>query len=355
VQVLHLKSRVLVPLNTKMSKGGSTKVQRKQNYFKRLEGYLKEYNKILIVTANNVGSNQLQKIRSSLRGQAILLMGKNTMVRKCVREFLPSNPTLEPLLSHIKGNVGFVFTNGDLPEIRNKLAALKVQAAAKAGAIAPCDVIVPAGPTGLEPTKTSFFQALLIPTKINRSVIEINSDVHLIKVGSKVTASQAVLLQMLNIMPFQYSLNVKTVFDEGSVYPAAMLDLTDADILAKFRKGVTNVAALSLQLGFPTVASAPYALANCYRNILAVAMATKYSFPEAAKLKDLLANPEALAAAASAATAGSTSTSAATKLVENADKEKEKEKPKPKDEPDEEEVDMGAGGLFGGGDDEEDY
>jgi large subunit ribosomal protein LP0 len=331
-----------------MSKGVSSKAKRKGEYFDRLKGYLTEYNKVLIVTANNVGSNQLQQIRQALRGDAALLMGKNTMIRKCMREHLSKNPKLEPLLPHVKGNIGFVFTNGDLPEIRNKLAGNRVSAAAKAGSVSPCDVIVPAGSTGLEPTKTSFFQALLIPTKINKAVIEIINDVNLIKAGAKVTASQAVLLQMLNIRPFSYGLEVKMVYDDGSVYPSSLLDLTDADILAKFRKGVTNVASLSLQIGYPTVASAPYALINSFKDVLAVSIASNYSFPAADKIKEILANPEAFAAAAAAAAGPSAGTAVAPT--------KEAEKPAAAAAADEDagEEDMDAGGLFGG-DDEDDY
>jgi large subunit ribosomal protein LP0 len=330
-----------------MSKGVSSKAKRKGEYFDRLKGYLTEYNKVLIVTANNVGSNQLQQIRQALRGDAALLMGKNTMIRKCMREHLSKNPKLEPLLPHVKGNIGFVFTNGDLPEIRNKLAGNRVSAAAKAGSVSPCDVIVPAGSTGLEPTKTSFFQALLIPTKINKAVIEIINDVNLIKAGAKVTASQAVLLQMLNIRPFSYGLEVKMVYDDGSVYPSSLLDLTDADILAKFRKGVTNVASLSLQIGYPTVASAPYALINSFKDVLAVSIASNYSFPAADKIKEILANPEAFAAAAAAAAGPSAGTAVAPT--------KEAEKPAAAAAADEDagEEDMDAGGLFGG--DEDDY
>jgi large subunit ribosomal protein LP0 len=273
-------------------KGGNTKKQqRKNNYFSRLEGLLTSYRKILIVNANNIGSSHLQKVRNSLRGQAVLLMGKNTRVRKCIREHLSKDPSLASLLPHIKGNVGFVFTNEDLAQIRNKLEAVKVYAPAKAGMVAPCDVIIRAGSTGLEPTKTSFFQALQIPTMLVRSVVHINVDVHLIKQGTKVTPSQAVLLQMLNIIPFPYSLDVQTVYDEGSVYPASLLDLNDADILERFKKGVTNLAAFSLQTGVPTVVSVPYALSHGYRDILAVCLAcNQFTFPEAAPIKDLLAN-----------------------------------------------------------------
>jgi large subunit ribosomal protein LP0 len=77
------------------------------------------------------------------------------------------------LLPHVRGNVGFVFTRGDLVEVRDKLLENKVRAPARNGAIAPCPVIIPAQNTGLGPEKTSFFQALSIPTKISKGTIEI--------------------------------------------------------------------------------------------------------------------------------------------------------------------------------------
>ena len=70
-------------------------------------------------------------------------------------------------------NIGFVFTNADLCEIRDMLLTNKKRAPARAGAIAPLAVTIPAQNTGLGPEKTSFFQALQIPTKISRGTIEI--------------------------------------------------------------------------------------------------------------------------------------------------------------------------------------
>jgi large subunit ribosomal protein LP0 len=338
-----------------MSTGDKNKAQRKARYFKRLLELLDSYNKIVIVSADNVGSNQMQLIRHKLRGLAVILMGKNTMIRRAMRSVLAKHPSLEALLPHVKGNVGFVFTNSDLVPIRDKLMEIKVQAAAKAGAIAPVDVIVQPGLTGLEPTKTSFFQALSIQTKINKAVIEILNPVHLIKAGAKVNASQAALLQMLNMRPFQYGLQPLMVYDDGVVYPPSTLDITDDEILQKFRVGVQNMAALSIQVGYPTVASLPYALGSAYRDLLAIALATNFSFPQADKIKELLANPEALAAAMAAAAGpaadGSASAASADTKAEPAKEEKKAEEKK-KDE-EEDEV-MGGGGLFGN-DEDEDY
>lgn len=325
-----------------MSKGGGSKFARKQEYFSHLINLLSEYRKVLIVEADNVGSRQLQLVRQDLRGKAVLLMGKNTMIRKCVRSQIPNNPSLEALVPHIKGNVGLIFTNSDLSEIRTKVAANKVKAPAKSGAIAPVDVTVPAGSTGQDPAKTSFFQALSIATKITKGSIEIVNDVNLIKTGSKVTASQAALLQMLNIMPFEYALGVKVVYDDGSIYPVALLDITDDDILAKFRRGISNIAALSLQIGYPTVASIPYAMVGSFRNLLSISLATEYTFKEAEEIKDMIANPEKLAALAAASASSAPAAGGAPAAGAAAAKAPE---------PEEEEEDMDAGGLFGDDDD----
>ena len=143
----------------------------------------------------------------SLRGNAVVLMGKNTMMRKAIRGHLAQNPKLEQLLPHIVGNVGFVFTKEELVDVRDMLLENKVKAPARAGAIAPLDVTVPAQNTGLGPEKTSFFQALNIPTKITKGTIEIIADVKLIKTGDKVGMSDSTLLNVskIYIIPFTVS------------------------------------------------------------------------------------------------------------------------------------------------------
>jgi large subunit ribosomal protein LP0 len=284
-----------------MSGGDSSGKARKQQYFTRLIKLLDEYPCILVVGADNVGSNHMQNIRRALRAKgAVLLMGKNTMIRKAIRGHTSNNPALEQLLPMIRGNIGFVFTKGELPEIKKILQTNRVEAPAKTGSIAPCKVVVPAMNTGLEPTQTSFFQALNIQTKIAKGQIEIIQDVNLIEEGQKVGASEANLLSKLNIKPFSYGLSLSQVYDNGSVYNHKVLDLTDEDLLSKFNAGVRNIASLGLQIGVPTIASLPHSISRGYKNLLAISLATEYTFEKAQKVKDILANPGAFAASAPA-------------------------------------------------------
>jgi large subunit ribosomal protein LP0 len=284
--------------------GREDKATWKANYFTRLVQYLDEYPKCFIVGADNVGSKQMQQIRIGLRGTAVVLMGKNTMMRKAIKGHIEQNPALERLLSHIRGNVGFVFTNGDLSDVRNKLIENKVRAPARPGALAPLDVIIPAQNTGLGPEKTSFFQALNIPTKIAKGSIEMISDVHIVKEGERVGPSEATLLNMLNISPFSYGLQVQMVYDSGTIFEPKILDIKPEDLRARFLEGVRNVAAVSLEIGYPTVASAPHSIVNGFKNCLAVAAVTEISFKEAETVKEYLKDPSKFASAVVAAPAG---------------------------------------------------
>jgi len=261
------------------------------------------------------------------------------MMRKAIRGHLDSNPALEKVLPHIVDNIGFVFTKGDLVDVRDKLLSNKKPASAKAGALAPIDVFVPAMNTGLGPEKTSFFQALQIATKITRGTIEILNEVHIIKKDEKVGASEATLLGMLNIHPFAYGLQILQVYDGGSIFHPSVLDITDEDIRAKFIEGAAIVTMTCLGIGYPTPASVPHMVSNAFRNLLAIAVETDYFFKEAEQIKDIIANPEKFAAIAAPVAAAAAPAAAAAAPAEEA-------KPAAKEESDEESDDDMGFGLF---------
>ncbi|KAI3604809.1 60s acidic ribosomal protein p0 [Moniliophthora roreri] len=305
----------------------------KELYFQKLKELLNKYPSIFIVNVDNVGSNQMHQIRVALRGKGVVLMGKNTMVRRALRSILSEYPQYERLLPHVKGNIGFVFTGNDLKEVRDLIVANKVAAPARAGAFAPKDVTVPAGNTGMEPGKTSFFQALGIPTKIARGTIEIVSDVKVVTAGTRVGQSEATLLNMLNISPFTYGMTVVQIYDNGNTFSPNVLDIDESELVDRFLSGIKTIAAISLALKFPTIVSVSHTLVNAYKNLLAVSLATEYTFEGAEKIKEYLANPEAFAVAAAPA-AASSAPAAETKAEEKKEEEAE-----------ESEEDMGFG-LF---------
>jgi len=249
------------------------------------------------------------------------------------------------LLPHLKENVGFVFTDGDLKDVQTHLEEHKVPAPARAGSVAPIDVVIPAGSTGLDPSQTSFMQALNIASKINRGQVEIINDVNLLKAGDKVGASEATLLQKLNILPFKYGLIPRMVYDNGVVYPPAILHISDSVIIEKFQSNLLSLTAISLASGVPTAAAVPHNFVNAFRNLIGIALETDITFEKVAKLKELLANPEALAAAQAAAAQAAAPAPVASTPAPSKEAKKEEKKEEKVEEPEDDEA--GFGDLFG--------
>lgn len=185
----------------------------------------------------------------------------------------------------------------------------------------------------MEPGKTSFFQALGVPTKIARGTIEITTDLKLVEAGVKVGPSEATLLNMLNISPFTYGMGIAQVYDQGNTFASDVLDISEEQLLKAFSSAITTIASLSLALNFPTLPSVMHSVVNAYKKVLAVAVETEISWPEIEELKDRIANPDAYASAAPAA-----SSEAAPAAGKAEEKEEEKEES--------DEDDGGFGGLL---------
>jgi len=303
-----------------------TRTMKKEAYDKKFCALLEKYDTAFLVHADNVGSKQFQNIRTSLRAlDTVILMGKNTLMKRCLKVYIENtgNDKWQCLYDQLLGNVGLVFTAGNLVEVRDKINEFKVGAPARAGVVAPLSVSIPAGPTGMDPSQTSFFQTLNIATKINKGSIEILNDVEVVIKGSKVGASQAMLLGKLGIHPFSYGLVFVQVIENGQMYSPDVLDLTEDDMMASFGMGLKRIAALSMATGYPTTAAVPHMIINAYKNVLAIAVETDYSFKYADKVKAYLADPSAFASAAPVAAASAAAAKA------------------PEPEPEEEEEDMG--------------
>jgi len=309
--------------------------QRKEPFFSKLEQLFVNYPAVLIVGCNNIGSYHMQKIKKALKDKAVVVKAKNTLIRRALRLKEKDHPEWQSILPSIKQNVALVFTSGDLPEIKKILLGLRISAPAKIGTIAPEDVWIRKGGTGLEPTKTSFLQALNIASKINKGQIDILQDVLLIKRDTKIGSSESVLLQMLNIKPFSYGLTCSTVYEEGKLYSAKFLDTTTDMIVQRFTSTLSIIASISLSTGIPTIASIPHSILSAYKNLLSISVQTDYVFEQAKQIKEIIENPDKFVQAPTTETKTET-------------KKEEVKEPEPEPEPEvkEESGDM-MGGFFG--------
>ncbi|CAD8176220.1 unnamed protein product [Paramecium octaurelia] len=271
---------------------------KKPAQFKKIYELLSKYSQVIIVGLANVGSKQVQDIRRILaKRNALLVIGKNTLFKKVLatrvqdlpesheyyedlKKFGAAIKELDVLKNQVAGKVGFVFTDTPVFDLKSVIEENKVETPARVGAIAPIDVVIPPGPTGMDPASIQFFHALQIPTKIEKGQIQITKDFVVLKTGQKVGQSQAVLLQKLGKKPFLYGMEVLACYDNGSILNKQQVSVNLNDVLAKFQKNVTNISAISLANGWVNESSAPYLLANAFKDLAAIGLQSGFIFDQ---------------------------------------------------------------------------
>jgi len=274
-----------------------------------------------------------------------MLMGKNTLMKAALnykmkepeesdidyqerKETYKPCPELSQIVQLLKGNTGIIFSNGDLSDIKKIIDDEAREAPAKVGSVAPDEVWIRAGPTGLDPKQTTFFQQLNIPTKIVKTQIEIVTDKKIITVGMKIESSHAALLDKLKIRPFSYKMHVKKVYEAGQIFSPEVLDITPEMITQRFLASIANMASISLASGYITKPAIPHMIANAFKNLAAVTFNADYSFKQADKMKEAAKNAVAVVGAPAKGAPAA--------------------KAEVKEEKKEEEADVDMGGLFGG-------
>merc|ERR1712046_457502 len=120
---------------------------------------------------------------------------------------------------------------------------------------------------------------------------------------------------------------VEQVYQDGSVFAAAVLDIKEDVLIQKFMAGVANMAAFSREIGIPTEAGLPHMFGNAFRNIAALVADIDFTFKEVETVKTFLADPEAYAAAnpvaAAPAGGGGGAAKEEKKVVEEEEEEEE--------------------------------
>mmetsp|Transcript_50266 Transcript_50266/g.119534 ORF Transcript_50266/g.119534 Transcript_50266/m.119534 type:complete len:305 (+) Transcript_50266:27-941(+) len=243
--------------------------KQKSFFFEKFNRLFSSFSKIIVVKIDNIGSNQLQKCRIALRKTSVFVFGKNTIMKKVLKYQKQKNPALEGLLPYLTGNIGLIFTKMDPDEVKKILNDNKIPAQAKIGQAAQCDVTIPRGPTNLPPDGTSFFQALNIPTKIEKGQIEIENPVKIIVKGQVVGNSEFVLMQKLNIVPFSYEIQMILIYDNEFYYEPFVLDISESYLKKRTENIVLDLSKISYEIGYPTIdflkKSIKKTLANLFR------------------------------------------------------------------------------------------
>ena len=281
-----------------------------------------------LANVDAIPSAQMHAMRKALRDDATIKISKNTLLVLALKEVGASRHGLEGLTGNIDGSTAIIATKMKPHRLYRRLEASKTKAPLKSGQKAIEDIMVPKGPTEFKPGPiVGDLQKAGIPAAIDQGKVVIKQNKVVLKAGEAASQDLATMLTRLEIFPMTVGMDLKAVFEDGTIYSRDMLSVDETARLVQAHVQAINLAVFA---GYPTEKTIKLLISKAYNSALAVG-AKLAPDAQSDALKNALASRAAAAAAAPAAGAPA-----------KAEEAKEEEKG-----PSEEEAMAGLGSLFG--------
>ncbi len=255
-----------------------SKRQRKELMRKLFEELLRSNRYLIVVDAKGLTQKLLTEVRRKANDYGFIIKGgKNGVLLKAIENVYPS--MLSTLKELISGQNVFIFTNNNPIEIAMKLSELEVSLPISPGEVAPEDIVVPEGNTGIPPGPIiSIFSSLSVPTRIISGTIHIMKETVVVKAGEKVSMEAASILQKLGIYPIKSRLKFKFAIDftDTTIIQAEDLTPNIEELRSRVEELARRAFYLALGIGYPHPAVIPHLLAKASMNVFKLSLEIAY-------------------------------------------------------------------------------
>ena len=263
--------------------------QWKQDEVDELVDFISGYESVGIVGVTGIPSRQLQSMRRELHGSAAVRMSRNTLVTRALEEV---NDGYEQLTEFIAGQVALVGTNDNPFGLFKQLEASKTPAPINAGEVAPNDIVIPEGDTGVDPGPfVGELQQVGADARIQDGSIKVMSDSHVLDEGGVVSENLAGVLSELGIEPKEVGLDLKSVFSEGVLFSPDELAIDIDENRADIQSAAAAARNVSINAVYPTTRTAGDIVAKASNEAKAVALFASIESPDV--VPDLIGKADA--------------------------------------------------------------
>ncbi|MFH1237586.1 MAG: 50S ribosomal protein L10 [Candidatus Aenigmatarchaeota archaeon] len=244
--------------------------ERKKLAVEQLKADFKKYPVVGIVDMYKLPAKQLQEIKDSLRGKAVIKMAKKSVIKLAMEGAVSG---LEKLEEKIRNQPAILLSDVDPFELARVIDASKSSASAKPGDIALRDIVIKEGPTSLKPGPViGELQRVKLPAGVDGDKIVIKKDAVIVKEGEHITKPVADVLMKLGIQPMEIALTLMAVYDRGMIYGRDILFIPrekyESDLINAYRCAFN----LALTIGLPTEATLPILIGKACREAMSLAL-----------------------------------------------------------------------------------
>lgn len=237
---------------------------------------IKSYPIVGVVNMANLPAQQLQKMRSTLGSRGVKIsMARKTLVQLALSE--SKREGIEDLNKKVKGMPALIFAKDNPFALYGTLQKSKSEAPAKAGQVAPKDIVVKAGPTNFAPGPIiSELASVGIKTKVEGGKLAIMSDTTVAKEGTVITPKLAETLKRLDIKPMEIGLDLVAVWENGMVFDAKYLHIDEAEFARNVAQAASWAINLAIEAAFPTSETTELLLQKAFRDAKAVGVESAF-------------------------------------------------------------------------------
>ncbi len=238
----------------------------KEHVVEEIAKLLVEYPIVGIVNMVNLPTRQLQKMRADLRKTVVLRMTKRRMIKRAIEKAKAKRQGIEKIEEQLKGMPALLFTKGNPFALYKLLEKNKSNAPAKAGQIAPRDIVVKAGATSFAPGPIiAELGALGIKAGIEGGKVSIKADTVVVQEGEVINDKLAGILTRLGIEPMEIGLSLTAVYENGNIFTSKVLAIDEN----AYKQNISQAAAwalnLAMEAAYPTKETTTLLLQKAFR------------------------------------------------------------------------------------------
>jgi len=264
---------------------------KKKAVVKKIQDLAKKYPIIGIINMHSLPAAQLARMKAHLRQNFEMLMAKKSLILLALDKLKASLKGIEALEKALPDMPALMFTKENPFAIFKTIKKNKSKAPAKAGQLAPFDIIVPAGPTPFAPGPVlSELSMLGIKAGVEGGKVVVKQDCTVCKQGQPIKAALASMLARLGIEPMEIGLDLVAVYEGGMIYPKKVLDIDEAKFMNDMITAASWAFNLAIEASYPSKDTAEPLLQKAFREAKVVAL--EGGVMETELMEDLLAKAE---------------------------------------------------------------
>ena len=226
-----------------------------------------------IVQIGGIPAPQMQKMRSNLHGTAVIRSAKNNLIKRAIEDAEKKVKGISGLEESISGQAAIIATEMNPFKLFAEIKSTRTMAPAKGGETAAHDIAVKEGDTPFKPGPiVGELQKAGFPAAIQDGKVVIKSDKVIVPEGEKIPADVAQMLTRLEIFPVEIGMELKAVYEDGSIFKPDVLDINIDEILSDMKLAFTNSFNLAIEAGWYTDLTVQPLLMKAHMNAMALAI-----------------------------------------------------------------------------------